>query len=61
MKGCILELIIVTRPLKYYKFFYFVEFKKVYDRLGVTIVERGESYYHKMMPNIVQELDDKSE
>ncbi|XP_076118257.1 arginine--tRNA ligase, cytoplasmic-like [Mytilus galloprovincialis] len=37
-----------------------IEFKKVYDRLGVTIVERGESYYHKMMPNIVQELDDKN-
>lgn len=36
------------------------EFQKIYERLGATITERGESYYHKMMPNIVQELDDKN-
>lgn len=36
------------------------EFQKIYDRLGATIIERGESYYNKMMPNIVKELDDKN-
>ncbi|KAL4230596.1 Arginine--tRNA ligase [Mactra antiquata] len=35
------------------------EFQKVYDRLGVTIKERGESYYQELMKDIVRELDDK--
>ena len=37
------------------------EFQKIYDRLGATIVERGESFYHKLMPDVVRELDEKSE
>ncbi|XP_052795865.1 arginine--tRNA ligase, cytoplasmic-like [Mya arenaria] len=35
------------------------EFKKVYDRLGVTIVERGESFYQDLMQDVVRDLDDK--
>ena len=30
----------------------------MYDRLGVTITERGESYYQEMMKDVVRELDD---
>ena len=41
--------------------FVITEFKKVYDRLGVHIVERGESFYQEMMKEVVQELDDKGE
>ena len=37
-----------------------VEFQKIYDRLGATIIERGESFYNKMMPDVVKELDEKS-
>lgn len=32
----------------------------IFARLGVTAVERGESFYNDMLPQIVQELKDKS-
>ncbi|XP_058834193.1 probable arginine--tRNA ligase, cytoplasmic [Topomyia yanbarensis] len=32
------------------------EFQKVYDRLDVKLIERGESFYQKRMENIVKEL-----
>ncbi|KAK5643828.1 hypothetical protein RI129_007673 [Pyrocoelia pectoralis] len=35
------------------------EFQKVYERLGVTITERGESFYQKLMEAIVKELEEK--
>ena len=35
------------------------EFQKIYDRLGVTIVERGESFYQPIMPGVVQDLEEK--
>nr|XP_022324296.1 arginine--tRNA ligase, cytoplasmic-like [Crassostrea virginica] len=35
------------------------EFQKIYDRLGVTIVERGESFYQELMKDVVQVLDEK--
>ena len=38
-----------------------VEFDKLYQILGVTIQERGESFYNKLMPEMVQELERKSE
>ncbi|XP_058461257.1 probable arginine--tRNA ligase, cytoplasmic [Malaya genurostris] len=34
------------------------EFQKIYDRLDVTLIERGESFYQKRMENIVRELSD---
>jgi len=34
------------------------EFQCVYDRLGVTLQERGESFYNDLMPKMVQELKD---
>ena len=36
-----------------------VEFERLYQILGVTIHERGESFYNKMMPEMVQELKRK--
>ncbi|WAQ99945.1 SYRC-like protein, partial [Mya arenaria] len=33
--------------------------RNVYDRLGVTIVERGESFYQDLMQDVVRDLDDK--
>ncbi|KAJ8297778.1 hypothetical protein KUTeg_024309 [Tegillarca granosa] len=36
------------------------EFNNIYDRLGVTIQERGESFYQERMKEVVQELDSKN-
>ena len=33
----------------------------MYDRLGVTIIERGESFYQPLMPGIVKDLESKGE
>ncbi|EDO40756.1 predicted protein [Nematostella vectensis] len=35
------------------------EFEKLYERLGVTIIERGESFYQPMMPQLVELLESK--
>uniref|UniRef100_A0A8D2MMX5 Arginine--tRNA ligase, cytoplasmic n=1 Tax=Zonotrichia albicollis TaxID=44394 RepID=A0A8D2MMX5_ZONAL len=35
------------------------EFQKIYNCLDITIVERGESFYHDMMKDIVKEFEDK--
>lgn len=32
------------------------EFQLIYDRLGVQIIERGESYYNPFLKPIVEEL-----
>jgi len=32
------------------------EFEKIYKRLGVTLVEQGESFYNPMLPKIVDLL-----
>ena len=34
-----------------------IEFQAIYDRLGISITERGESFYHSLMPSLVEELD----
>lgn len=34
------------------------EFQKIYDRLGVTIIERGESFYQPYMEILIKELND---
>jgi pyruvate/2-oxoglutarate dehydrogenase complex dihydrolipoamide dehydrogenase (E3) component len=36
------------------------EFGSIYKRLGVTLVERGESFYQPMMADIVTDLESKS-
>ena len=33
-----------------------LEFEKIYERLGVTIQERGESFYNPRLPGVVEEL-----
>ena len=33
-----------------------LEFQKLYDRLEVHLVERGESFYNAAMPALVDEL-----
>jgi len=33
-----------------------VAFQKIYARLGVTVFERGESYYNSLIPPLVEEL-----
>ena len=35
----------------------FAEFQKVYDRLGVTLIERGESFYQELMIDLVKVLE----
>ena len=39
--------------------FCFPEFQKIYDRLDVSIKERGESFYNDRMPKVVEELKNK--
>lgn len=36
-----------------------MEFAKIYERLDVTLIERGESFYQKLMGETVEELDKK--
>jgi arginyl-tRNA synthetase len=36
-----------------------IEFNKIYKRLGATINEFGESFYNKMIPGIIKELEEK--
>lgn len=33
------------------------EFQVIYDRLGVSLIERGESFYNALMPDLVQDLE----
>ena len=39
--------------------YFLTDFQQIYDRLGVTIIERGESYYQPVMPDIVNDLEAK--
>ena len=34
-------------------------FQVIYDRLGITLEERGESFYNDMIPGVVEKLDAK--
>lgn len=36
------------------------EFEKVYTRLDIKLIERGESFYQKYMESIVPELESKN-
>lgn len=40
-------------------FFRFPEFNKVYERLQVRLVDRGESYYNERMKSTMKEFTDK--
>jgi arginyl-tRNA synthetase len=33
------------------------EFQKIYDRLGICIQERGESFYNPLLPDVVKDLE----
>lgn len=33
------------------------DFNQIYDRLDITLIERGESFYQKHMIELVEELD----
>lgn len=35
------------------------EIQKVYDRLDITVVERGESFYQDLMVDVVKDLDSR--
>ena len=35
--------------------------QEVYNRLGVTIIERGESFYQPLMPDVVRDLEGKGQ
>ncbi|VDN24987.1 unnamed protein product [Gongylonema pulchrum] len=37
------------------------DFSRIYDRLEIEIIERGESFYQKLMIELVQELDEQGE
>lgn len=35
------------------------EFQKVYDRLDISLTERGESFYNPLLPGVVEELEEQ--
>ena len=35
------------------------EYQKIYSRLGVKIMDRGESFYQPLMPLVVKDLEAK--
>ena len=37
----------------------FIAFEKIYQKLGVTLTERGESFYQPMMAETVKDLESK--
>ena len=39
--------------------FSILEFNIIYERLGITLTERGESFYQPFMPGIVSDLESK--
>lgn len=36
-----------------------IGFEKIYQKLGVTLTERGESFYQSMMSETVKDLESK--
>lgn len=40
---------------------FLTEFQKIYDRLGVSIIERGESFYQELMKDVVKLLEEKGQ
>jgi len=38
---------------------YVADFQKIYDRLDITLIERGESFYQQRMEKLVEELESK--
>jgi hypothetical protein len=36
-----------------------IGFNDIYSRLGISIPEKGESYYSKMIPSVIEELVNK--
>jgi hypothetical protein len=49
---------IVCDIYSYYKLISYVSaFQEIYDRLDVTITEKGESFYHDMMLDVVKFLE----
>lgn len=43
----------------YYFLQYDLEFEHIYKRLGITVEERGESFYHSMMSSVIDDLESK--
>lgn len=37
------------------------DFQAIYERLGVTLTERGESFYQPLMGDIVEDMESKSQ
>ena len=40
-------------------FLFHSEFAKIYEKLGVTLIERGESFYQEMMGAVVEDLENR--
>ena len=35
------------------------EFQKIYQRLEITLIEKGESFYNPLIPDVIKELNEK--
>ena len=38
-------------------YYYYTEMAHIYERVGATIIERGESFYRSLMPKVVEDLE----
>lgn len=47
------------RHIYFSQFFFLLEFQKIYQRLDISITERGESFYQSRMESLVKELESK--
>ena len=56
---CLILLYVALIIIVLDKMSFFVEFNRIYDRLGITIKERGESFYQPLMPGVVEDLKSK--
>jgi arginyl-tRNA synthetase len=47
----------IQKSFKFIQNLFYSEFAKIYERLGVTLIERGESFYQDMMGSVVEDLE----
>lgn len=58
--GNICSLILIIFKIHLNNFlFYCLEFQKIYERLNISLIERGESFYQSRMESLVKDLESK--
>lgn len=53
------KIFLISMYIKKYNYVLNIEFEKIYIRLDINLIERGESFYQKHMEVIVKDLEAK--